>query len=152
MKTQVERYIEQVRDGSHYIGHVKIAETMLDYELRFSVPIPQLDDMKPVTDKSEIRRLFQLTVKRGDANIELTDEEFSFLFQMLVPFAVEFYNNSQTRNNNEGMIGMALRGKGPLSAFGVTASYGITSRGSYDFPPQLCEMLNAPKFGCNLVA
>ena len=39
-----------------------------------------------------------------------------------------------------------------MASFGASASIGMTSSGSYDFPPELCEMLSAPKFGCALVA
>lgn len=152
MKVSIERYVQQVHDGSHYKGHVKIAQTKLDYELRFAVPIPQLDVMELPEDKDKIRRIFQLTVKKGDASIELTDEEYGFFFQMLVPFAAEFYKNPQTRDSNEGIMGMTLRGQGPMAALGVTSSISITSSGSPDFPPELCEMLNAPKFGCALAA
>ena len=151
-KVSVERYLQQVHDGSHYKGHIKIADTKLDYELRFAVPIPQLDDMKPVKGKGEIRRLFQITVKRDDANIELTDEEYGFFLQMLVEFAAEFYNNPQTRDSQDGFIGMALRGEEPMATFGASALIGVTSSESYDFPPQLCEILSAPKFGCMLTA
>jgi hypothetical protein len=66
--------------------------------------------------------------------------------------AAEFYNNPQTRDSNEGIVGMTLRGQGPLAAIGATSSIGITSSGSQDFPPKLCEMPNAPKFGCALTA
>ena len=151
-KVSVDRYIEQVRDGSHYRGHVKIADTKLDYELVFSVPIPKLDDMEPTNDRDEIRRIFQLTLKRDEANIALTEEEYGFFFQMLVPFAADFYNNPQTRDSQEGILGMTIRGEGPMVGFGASASIGITSSGSYDFSPELCEVLSAPKFGCTLTA
>ena len=150
-KVSVERHVEQVRNGSHYKGYLKIADTKLDYELVFGVPIARLDSMEPVKDENEIRRLFQLTVKRDNANIELTKEEYGFFFSMVVELAVDFYNNPQTRDSNEGFIGMAIRGEGPMAGF-AKASIGMTSSGSYDFPPELCEMLSAPKFGCVLTA
>lgn len=152
MKVSVERYIEQVYDGSHYKGYVKIADTTFDYELKFAVPIPRLDDMEMTEDEDEIRHLFQISIVRDGANIELTGEEYGFFFQMLVQFAVAFCKNPQVRDSQEGAVGMILRGEGPLAASRVSASIGITSIGSYNFPPELCEMLNAPKFGCALIA
>ena len=152
MKVEVERYVQQVRDGSHYRGHVKIAETKLDYELVFVVPISQLDEMEPVKDKSEIRNRFQITIKKNNVNIELTDEEYGFFFSMLVEFALNFYNNQQTRDSNEGVFGQLVQGEGPMAALGASASIGISSNGSCNFQPELCELLNAPKFGCALVA
>lgn len=152
-KVSVERHVEQVRDGSHYKGYMKIADTKLDYEFVFGVPIARLDSMEPAKDENEIRSLFQLTVKRDSVNVELTKEEYGFFFSMVVELAVDFYNNSQTRDSNEGIMGMTLRGEGPMIAgLGISASIGMTSTGSYDFTPELCEMLSAPKFGCALVA
>ena len=148
-KVSVERYVEQVRDGSHYKGYVKIADTKLNYELVFGVPIARLDSMEPAKDENEIRRLFHLTVKRNSANIELTKEEYGFFFSMTVELAVEFYNDPQTSDINEGFVGMAIRGEGPMAGF-IKASISKTSSGSYNFPPELCEMLSAPKFGCAL--
>ena len=122
MKVNVERYVEQVRDGSHYKGHVKIADTQLEYELVFTVPIPKLDDMEPPNGITEICRLLQLTMKRNGIGMELTDEEYGFFLNMLLEFVVDFCNNPQTRDNNEGFFGMTLRGEGPMAAFGASAS------------------------------
>jgi hypothetical protein len=151
-KVSVERHVEQVRDGSHYKGYVKIVDTKLDYELVFGVPIAKLDSMEPAKDENEIRRLFQLTVKRDNANIELTKEEYGFFFSMVVELAVDFYNNPQTRDSQEGMMGQMLSGRGLMSEFGASASIGMTSSESYDFPLELCEILSAPKFGCAIAA
>jgi hypothetical protein len=150
-KVLVERYVEQVRDGSHYRGDVKIAGTKLDYELKFAVPISQLDDMARPNGPEEVRRIFQLTVEKEGVLIELTDEEYGFFFQMLVMLAVDFYNNPQTRDSNDGIIGMTVRGEGPLADMGMSTSIGVKSSGTRDFPPDVCEMLSAPKFGCALV-
>ena len=151
-KVSVERYVEQVRDGSHYRGHVKIVDTELKYELVFAIPIDKLDGMVEPTDVNELRLLFQITVRRGDANIELTNEEYGFFFSMVVELTLGFYNNGQTRDNNKGVVGELLQGRGQMAAFGASMSIGMTSSGSYDFPLELCEMLSAPKFGCALVA
>lgn len=149
----VERYVEQVRNGSHYKGYLKIGESKLDYELVFEFPIKQLDSMEPATSWDEVQRLFKITVKREDANIELTKEEYRFFFEMIVEFAVEFYNNPQTRDSQEGVLGALLRGNGQtLLGLDVSASIGMTSNYSYDFQPELCEMLSSPKFGCKLAA
>lgn len=151
-KVSVERYVEQVRNGSHYKGYIRIADTKLDYELVFGVPIERLDSIEPTKDENEIRRIFQITVKRGNANIELTKEEYGFFFSMIVELAVDFYNNPQTRNSQEGKMGLMLQGRGPMAAFGASMSIGMMDSGSYDFSPELCGMLNAPKFGCALAA
>jgi hypothetical protein len=153
MKVFTERHVEQVQDGTHYRGHVKFGDIQFEYELRLAVPIPKLDDMKePPEEVSAIRRLFQITVKKGEESIELTDDEYSFFFHLLGEFVVNFYNDPQTRDSQEGLMGQMVRGEGLAAVFGSSAKIGITSSGSYDFNPELCEMLNAPKFGCALVA
>jgi hypothetical protein len=151
-KVSVERYVEQVRDGSYYRGHLKIVDTELKYELVFAIPIDRLDGMVEPTDVNELRLLFQITLKRGDVEIELTNKEYGFFFSMVVEFSVDFYNHKQTRYNNKGMMGGLLQGRGQMAAFGASTLIGMTSSGSYDFPLELCEMLSAPKFGCALVA
>lgn len=149
-KVSVERHVEQVRNGIHYKGYVQIAGTKLDYDLVFGVPIARLDDTEPAKDEDEIRRLFQITVKRENTNIELTKDEYGFFLSMILELAVDFYNNPQTRSSNEGILGDMLQGGGPMAAFGASMSIGMTSSGSYNFPPELCTMLSAPKFGCAL--
>ncbi len=139
-KVSVERRVEQVYNGRHYKGYVKVADSKFDYELVFGVPI---DKMKPVKDENEVRRLFQITVKRGNVNIELTKEEYGFFFSMVVELAVKFYNNPQTR-----VMGMLVQDRGPMAAFGASCSICMTNSGLCDFPSELCEMLSAPKFGC----
>jgi hypothetical protein len=71
---------------------------------------------------------------------------------MLVELAVDFYNNPQTRDSNKGLLGDLLVGEGRMALFGASMSIGITSTATCDFPPELCEMLNAPKFNCGLTA
>lgn len=151
MKVSVERYVRQVRDGTHYNGDVKIGGVTFDYELLFVVPIPELEQVTPPQDASGIRSLFQLTVRKSGADIELTDKEYGFFFSMLVEFAVDFYHNPQTRDSQEGFLGMTLRGEEPMSDF-ADASVGLRSNGSFNLPPELCEMLSAPKFGCSLTS
>ncbi len=148
MKVQVERCVEQVQDGSHYKGYVKIAGTRLDYELVFTVPIPQLDDMEPVKGKDETRSIFQLTVRRDEAaKIELTDDEYDFFLSLLAIFAVEFYNNPRTRDVQKSILGVMFRGA-YFGIDGASVSLSMTTQGSCDFSPEVCKMLSVPKFGC----
>ena len=145
-KVTVERYIEQVCDGSKYKGTLKIADTTFDYELMFATPIPKL--VEPLREVEEIRRVFQIVVKRNGAEIEIANNEYRFFFDMLVKFALKFYNDPQVRESNDG-LGFP-RGPGPVAAVGLFGSIGAHNSDSYPFPPELCEMLNSPKFGCAL--
>ena len=144
MEIPVERYIEQVVDGSHYKGYIKFFNNKIDYELVFGVPIPQFE--RVVSDEKEIRRLFQIKVKKRNLIIYLTKDEYDFFLAILVPFALEFYNDQQTRDSQEGTFGMAVR-NGFIASLDVSASVGMTSNGTYGFPPEVSEMLHAEKFG-----
>ncbi|MDD2785645.1 MAG: hypothetical protein PHS79_01985 [Patescibacteria group bacterium] len=151
MDTQVlvVRSVEQVRDGDYYKGSIKIAEKTFKYELKFAIPIGKLDDAPPLEGIEEIRRVFQITVTKDGATLELSELEYGFFFQMLAEFAVDFYNEPQTRKSNLGDMGRLLRAEHPLVDMGKT-SIGMTTTGPYNFPSPVCEMLNGPKFGCNL--
>lgn len=151
MKVEIERHVEQVVDGSHYKGHVKIGKATFNYELKFTIPIPQLDDMEPAKDVPEIRRTFVLTVEKDGQRIELTNDEYGFFFHLLVEFVLHFYNNPQTRDNNEGLVGLAARGDGPLSHL-VSVSFGMDSTVTFTLPEQVHQMLNGAKFNCELVS
>lgn len=104
MKILIERYIEQVKDGSHYKGHAIIADRRFEYEVRFCVSIPNLDKLTPSVDKQEIRRRFQITLQRGVDVIELADDEYGFFCMLLAQPAIEFYHNAQTRDTNENIL------------------------------------------------
>src|SRR3989344_6548862 len=99
-----KRSIEQVVDGVQYVGEVNIESVKLDYELTFSTPIPQLDDIDPETLRRDIRRIFQIVVKKEGQNIVLTDDEYGFFFKLLAEFAVDFYNQPQTRDLNRSVL------------------------------------------------
>jgi len=152
MKVRIEKNIEQVIDGSSYKGHLLIGETKFTYELNFSVPIRKLDDMAPPVSAEEIRSVFNIAIKKNDAKIELTEEEYGLFFLLLVEFAIMFYNNPQTRDSNEGMMGTMIEGKGIFGEIGASASIGMTSSGTGDLPAEVCKILSAPKFGCSLAA
>ena len=152
MKARVERYVEQISDGNHYKGHVKIAGTTLTYELKFTVPIPRLDDMEPIKSVEEARRIIQFAVKNGEATVDLSDDEYGFFLHLLLEFAVNFYNQDQTRGSNQGKMGQLVRGESPLSRLlDASVSIGMSDSGTYDFEPSLCAMLNT-RFGCALAA
>ena len=148
MVVSVTRRVEQVSDGSRYKGHVEIGGVTFQYDLEFVVHISQLGDRKVINDVSAARALFRLALKRDGVELELTDDEYGVFFQLLVPFAVHFYNLPSTHANQGGLVGMALRGERDMRAFGISASVSVTNHASYELSPELCQMLGAPKFGC----
>lgn len=147
MKVRVERYIEQVQYGSQYKGYLKIVDTNFDYDLNFAVLIPSLDGIGPFNGIGEIRRIFQFTLRKDGLNVDLTDKEFGFLFPLIMELVAEIYSHPQNRAGDKGFIGAALRGNGVMAKSGISAFISTDSINIYDFPPELCDMLNSEKFG-----
>ncbi len=147
-KVLVEQYAERGRDESHYKGYIKINGTKLDYELKFPGSIFRLADIDPPKSKDELRHIIQITVKKDNIDIELTDEEYDFFYQMTALFVVEYYKFLY----NEECRDIALQGLRPMMEESDISSLIIKSSGLSVFSSELCEMLNAPKFGCSLVA
>lgn len=145
--------IEQIRDGSRYRGFLKLGGVTFNYELTFTVPIPQLDDEAGGGGGiHELHRLFKITLKNSNtcSEIWLTDQEFVFFFGLLVPFAIKFYNNPQTRAKNMGSEGRISRGSKLASITGHSISIRYDSSGVCTVPPEDLEMLRQPRFGCLL--
>ena len=145
-KVSVKRSIDQVADGIAYKGYITIAETTLDYELNFAIPISKTKTMPCPKDRAEARRIFRITVKKGGSDTQLTDKEWGVFFNMLVMFAAEFYYLPQTRVNNESpIIGCSLRGERHAHSGMAEYGMGMTCQTWFDFHPDLCAMLNAPQ-------
>ena len=152
VRVQIEQDIEQVQDGRQYKGYLKISGEQFDYDFVLGIPLSKLEEMSEeelLEKKDEFRKLFSLAVKRGDAVIELTDEEHGLFCSILMYLVEKFYNNNQTRACNESpVVRAALRGRGLLGSKSATVSIRMTDTVVYTFSPEICEMLRAPKFGC----
>ncbi len=149
-KVLIQRRIEQVKDGTEYKGHAIMGGVKLDYDLKFELPISQWDDMNPIEEIEGIRRFYQITLKKNSETIQLSSDEYGFFFRLLIDFAVGFYNQSQTRQSNDGPLGDLLRGKGKIAAFGAKMAISFSDTLACDLPVSLCDLLSAPKFGCEL--
>ncbi len=153
MLVSAEQRIEQVADGIHYKGYLKIKERTFEYDFKLTIPIPELGNQPLSTTRDEvnkqIRSTFQLCLKKDGSELELTDEEYAFFFMVLLNSAVDLYYNPQTRAKN---LGLKLCGAGLLALRGAATTIGITRRGKLEFASELCKMLNAPKFDCALTA
>ncbi len=152
MQLTVSKAVRQVVDGLKYEGTIALGQATFEYQLEFPLPIPELDAMEHEADTPTVRRLYKLTLKKGESVLELTDEEFEFFFALAAVHAVELYNLPQTRSSNEGKMGALLEGKGPLAALGASVSIGMTSVMSFRPPDKYRDILNAPKFDCRLAA
>ncbi len=135
----IEKYIEQVQDGLEYKGYIKIASIKLDYELKFAIPIPKLDEMEQPKGFGEARRLFQISMSKEGINIDLSNEEYLFFFDLTAPFAIAFCATKfMVRNGSEFV--------NPAKAIWDTDSVGIITNGMLELTPSVSSMLHQLKF------
>ena len=154
----ITTYMEQVSHGSHYRGYVEIASAKFDYELVFSIPISELDNLETPKEDSAIRQIFQITVKRYNVDVELTNDEYEFFFSIITALAINFYQTPQIFNSKKSFLNSLLdslaviiRGKEPVADFDVSTFIGVKKSVIFELSPAFCEVLNAPKFGCALI-
>lgn len=110
MKTK--QYIEQIRDGTHYKGTVDFEGTVIEFEIKFGVPIAELEAEtmrrkgrgEEVTDEV-VRKLFQITIRKKGKKLDVRSKDtLGFLLNLIAMYAIEFYNAEQTRDSNEGPL------------------------------------------------
>lgn len=105
---KIKQSITQVQDGRHYRGTIEIVGKELEWEIKFAVPIPELDaetERKKELKYTEVRRLFQITIRRSGHKLDTRAKDtFAFLLQYIAMFAVAFYNEPYTRDSNEGRL------------------------------------------------
>ncbi len=131
---KIKAKINQVTPGLQYNGNLTTDRTSLTYTLRFGVPLAQLDSIEKPPEEDPMafaRRMFIITLKKGDADIEIPNELFSFLLFILGEFAIDFHNHSQTRDVNEKFLPENSRGKELLQTLGAQLSVGMERE--YDF-------------------
>ena len=141
MKVRIEKYIQQVVDGVHYKGYVRFSDFPgIEYDLVFGKPIPQFDTV--VSDEKTIRGLFKITIGDDDA---LSKEQYDLFLLLLVPLALEFYHDQQTRDAQEGSFGQALN-NAYLFPMEIDATIGRKVVGEQELPPELfdaaCSLLD----------
>ncbi len=144
----VELYARQVRDGSHYQGHVTIAGIRFDYELKLAVSMDQLDRAELPKHEEDLRRIIQLSVKKGDANLELSLYEYAFFIELLYQLVDDLYEHPNTRTMNK--VFKSMLDDQNSSSDGLMVMIHMKRVRAFEFSPQLCEALSAPKFGCAL--
>jgi hypothetical protein len=149
----VKQTITQIEDGRRYKGTMKMGGVELSWELVFGIRIPDLTTIDPPSQVSDLRALFPITLMRNHVTVRMTDDEYMFFFSTLLPFAVDFFNNPQTRDNNgPGLLGQTLRGTSAASMFlGASMEIGMSREVTYELPDSTCDMLSDPKFACSFV-
>jgi hypothetical protein len=140
----VKLRLTQVKDGVDYKGSISFDGVSFDYKIHFATPINKLDDLiAQATDPEEIRKTIQIDVtdKEGKPVSMESDQNYGLFLATVGRSAVEFYNHPQTRDSNDGPLGMLVRGEGFLGSIG-SAELAIQSNMSMQKNPILVEFLN----------
>jgi hypothetical protein len=143
MRVPYELTVVQVKDGTDYKGHIKFGETTILYEMVFTISIPRLETALEKPTMDDMKRLFQITLRKEDEPIALTDDEYILFLRMLL---MEVAGFPQTRDTNEQM------GSGLRNIPGFSMQISTTQSGEYDLPQEIIDILNQPKFDCALAA
>ena len=118
LKVPVEIQINQISDGYEYDGECKIANKPFAFRINFPMGIERfctLTAEEMPSDPDDIQKFLPITVTTDGNPITLRNEAYGLFMTLVAPFVIEFFNNPQTRNNNEGLVGDILHGTSPLS-------------------------------------
>lgn len=146
-KIQIKLTVRQVRDGLKYNGDIEFDGTRFFYFLDFTTHVELMGELlKPEESDSAIKRLCKLTLKKLDDapdTITLPENIWQLFVYILMPTAVDFYYQEQTRDFNNG-LGRMLHGNGLLAASlpGVTASISFETSCQIERNPALVEFLS----------
>lgn len=148
-KFPYELLLEQVKDGKEYKGQLVISNIKFEYNLLFEIPIDRLEEeVEEVLSQEELRRQFQVTVKKDGSVLDLSKEEYLFFFATLSDSAIDFYFHPQTRHVNQKMLDPVVRGEGRLAELGAKATISEIIKGEIRLEKEQIDLLSAPKFGC----
>jgi len=147
MRTVFEYHIEQVIDGVHYSGHLKIGEAVIGFNLRFKPSILQFANVEPPTEVSELKQQIDISLSRTNVDLELTEDEYLLFLGLLVIPITKYYRDRRFHELNKKEIDQTL----PMAHDpNVPNQTGIITKVAYDIPLIVRHMLNSPKFGCAL--
>ena len=140
---KVKLDVTQVEDGMKYKGNISFDEQSFTYNLRFAIHLEKLDDLAK-SNPEEVPSQIHLDVKNAEGNLVSLDEQARGLFlTTTLAFTADFYNNPQTRDSNQGHLGMVARGGSPLGEWGMNVEFSMSTE--YEMPksPQLEEVLKS---------
>lgn len=150
-KISVERYIEQVTDGRHYKGWISMGGVKFDYEVRFGLPASRIARARIPKTMKGLRNRYQITLKRGDAQVEIADEEYVLFCELIVNFVFGFYKSPKVRQFNSKTVTDAVAGKGEGGWFGLVfgaPKLSATQTKLIFLSLERATLLSAQKFGC----
>lgn len=141
-----EVYIGQIQDGFKYKGYVHFGNRWrFQYELICDKNIGELDKLA-VNDLEAATAQMHLSIKDEEENSMKIPDELVPLFNGLVlPMAINFYNNSQTKHANATYVAGGT-GSSRLKSFGASAHIGMTDTG-HSFERSKLEPVLEKHFG-----
>ncbi len=127
-----ELYVQQVVNGCEYKGYLKRNGKELRYTIRFTIPIPELNNASEseLASPEAVRRVFPIQLFKADGTeVPIPDDLYGFFFETVALFAVDFYYHPQTRNSNGNprmqdlvrMIGASMN-----VSMGATRTFAVT--------------------------
>jgi hypothetical protein len=137
--------VTKVQDGREYKGNISFDGHDFQYHLRFGVHLREFNEIaqrNPPPTYEDITSLIQFTVKDAHGKLVTLDKSsFPLFLSTAGKLAMDFYDNPQTRESQEGILGMAVSRMGALADMGISVSIGMSTE--YDRPriPQLNEFL-----------
>lgn len=152
VRISIERYVEQVTDGRHYKGWISMGGVKFDYEVRFGIAASRIARARIPKTMKGLRNRYQITLKRGDALVEIADEEYTLFCELIVNFVFAFYKSSAMRQFNSKNVIAALVGKGKGGWYGLVfgaPKLTATQTRSVLIPFAWGTVLSAQKFGCS---
>ncbi|MCC2630195.1 MAG: hypothetical protein K0S38_4 [Candidatus Paceibacter sp.] len=143
--------IEQVTDGLEYKGHITFNGHRLFWHMKLTRSLEDLQQDLPTdipTDEAEresyIRNLFGLSILREENGtpVELDTDTFGLFFELLFTFVIRFYEDPQTRDSQQGYLGLAMRGEFPGFGPVKAASVGMESKPVYRFSDEAIDLVS----------
>lgn len=132
--------IIQVEKATLYRGHFVFNGIRFEYEMRFAEPIPELRKSAALLRPECLGCIFQLSISRAGQVFDLTISELCFFLNFLVLRVIEFYELTETRAIQEGVVGEGAEG-GPAQT---------EETGTINVSGSLREMFRGPNFCCVL--
>ena len=121
-ETIIKADITQVKDGIEYNGNISFDSHDFKYEIMFGIPITELNEAVKRSPNTIMDKMY-LEITDSKGKIVSLDNQVKSLFMGIIgPLAIEFYNNPQTRDSNEGLLGRIARREEGIS-FGMNTEY-----------------------------
>ena len=139
----IETYVEQVEDGKIYKGYIEFAnKKRFNYEVTFKISLNQLQEED--IDDVNVNDLIQITVKNNGEIIKFEQNEEDIFLFLAIDSILDALLTTRI-NCNELAKTLSCE---PSSA--SSYSMNMESSKTFELSPEVCAMLNDPKFDCQI--